>query len=258
MDEGARMAEEGGLCALVVPCFNEAARFRAEAFARFLKLEVPVHLFLVNDGSTDGTLGLLEAFRDQHPFQVSVIDQQPNVGKGEAVRRAMRSAVLERRYRFVGFWDADLATPLDQVPRFIETLRERPQVAMVFGARVRLLGRSVMRNPLRHYLGRGFATAVSTMLRLPVYDTQCGAKLFRVSPQLEQILAEPFTSRWIFDVEMIARYMVLPGVGRAGAEQTIYELPLDAWHDIAGSKLSAMDFLKAVGELVVIRRKYFG
>ena len=245
-------------CAIVVPCYNEQNRFEADRFADFLALNHPIQFCFVNDGSKDGTLAILERFRVVHPDRVTVIDLQPNGGKGEAVRRAMIEMIARPEVEFVGFWDADLATPLTALPKFLRAIQEQPQVAMVFGARVRLLGRNVKRNPIRHYLGRGFATAVSTMLGLPIYDTQCGAKLFRVTPELSQILAKPFQSRWIFDVEIIARFMCLPGIGSSGAEDAIYELPLDTWHDIAGSKLSSSDFLRSVGELAKIRKTYFG
>jgi hypothetical protein len=106
-------------------------------------------------------------------------------------------------------------------------------------------------------LGRVFATVASLLLDLAVYDTQCGAKLFRGSPRTAALFAEPFTVSWTFDVELIAR-MKQERAARhePGPGDVIYELPLDAWHDVAGSKVRSGDFLKAALEMLRIWRKY--
>ena len=121
---------------------------------------------------------------------------------------------------------------------------------VVIGARVQLLGRDIRRNRARHYVGRVFATVVSLALGMPVYDTQCGAKLFRVTPELRSVLARPFLSRWIFDVELIAR-MVRERRQSGGppVEQSSYELPLMKWTDVPGSKLRGADFFTAAWDL---------
>jgi glycosyltransferase involved in cell wall biosynthesis len=245
-----------GWCTVVVPCFNEAERLRIESFADFLARGHRVRLLFVNDGSRDATLPMLEALRSRFPTLVYVLDQQPNAGKAEAVRHGMLHAIALGDAEYTGFWDADLATPLSSIPRLLAILTSRSAIQMVFGARVRLLGREIHRQAARHYLGRVFATAVSLLLRLPIYDTQCGAKLFRITPEFTTILTQPFLSRWIFDVEILARLIARHPHDRAYVHDSIYEYPLPEWTDVAGSKVSSLDFFKAFSELLTIYRTY--
>jgi dolichyl-phosphate beta-glucosyltransferase len=238
---------------IVVPCYNEALRLPAADFRRFLSESETCFVF-VDDGSTDGTFKVLESLREAAPDRVTVLRQQPNQGKAEAVRRGMNYA-FEHSAAYAGYWDADLATPLDAIPDFMKILAERPDLDMVFGARVKLLGRKVHRRAVRHYLGRAFATVVSLMLRLPIYDTQCGAKLFRVCPDTSGLFADPFSTRWIFDVEILARFIRHIGSPELAADH-IYEFPLQVWEDIAGSKVGPTDFIKALGDIAGIYWKY--
>jgi hypothetical protein len=102
-----------------------------------------------------------------------------------------------------------------------------------------------------------FATAVSVVLGLAVYDTQCGAKLFRVSPPTNALFQEPFHSRWIFDVEILARLVqARRGKQLPQADEVIYEFPLLQWRDVPGSKLSYGDFIRAAWELARIYGRY--
>jgi glycosyltransferase involved in cell wall biosynthesis len=241
--------------AIVVPCYNEAKRLRVDEFHSFLASHGPEILFLfVDDGSRDNTLEVLETIRAAHPDRVEVLRMPRNSGKAEAVRAGMKHS-FDRGFALAGFWDADLATPLWEIPEFLNLLDQRPELDMVFGARVKLLGRKIERKSSRHYLGRVFATAASTVLRLAIYDTQCGAKIFRSTAQVRSAFEEPFLSRWVFDVEVIARYAVAMKSVQAAAAG-IYEFPLHEWNDVAGSKLSAWDFAIAAGDLLKIHRKY--
>src|SRR5436305_9161764 len=233
---------------LVVPCYNEEKRLDVEAFRNF-----DANFLFVNDGSRDGTLRLLESLRDSDPTRFDVLNLERNSGKAEAVRRGILAA-LERGAGLTGFWDADLATPLSELPAFLETFEARPEIAMVFGARVRLLGREISRHASRHYLGRFGATLISQTLGLAVYDTQCGAKLFRATGDTRHVFSTPFLSRWIFDVEVIARYVRL--WRRDLAARSIVEYPVRQWHDVKGSKLKSGDFARALRDLWRIRRAY--
>jgi dolichyl-phosphate beta-glucosyltransferase len=127
---------------------------------------------------------------------------------------------------------------------------------MVFGARIKLLGREVERRAIRHYPGRIFATVVSTLLRISIYDSQCGAKIFRVEPHTRTIFAEPFISKWVFDVEILARYLGTLKWTPKQLADTIYEYPLKQWTDVAGSKVHPVDFLTAFVDVWRIHRKY--
>jgi dolichyl-phosphate beta-glucosyltransferase len=238
---------------VVVPCYNEEERLPVDVFRAFELPGVRVEFLFVDDGSRDGTLRLLRSVAASDPARFSVLQLEQNSGKAEAVRRGLLEA-LSRNADLVGFWDADLATPLSELPSFMEVFATRPEIEMVFAARVRLLGRSISRNPGRHYFGRVGATLISSSLGLAVYDTQCGAKVFRSKPEMRELFAEPFLSRWIFDVEIIARLVLQRG--RDAAARAIYELPIQVWHDVKGSKVRSTDFFRALKDLGRIRRAY--
>ena len=238
---------------LVIPCYNEERRLPVDELRSFRLNDLQIEFCLVNDGSRDGTLTLLESLHAADPERFSVLNLERNSGKAEAVRRGMLAA-LERNPDLVGFWDADLATPLAELPDFIDVFRSRSEIEMVFAARVRLLGRSISRDPRRHYVGRVGATLISSSLGLAVYDTQCGAKLFRASDSMREIFSMPFLSRWIFDVEIIAR--LVRQRGRDTAARSIFELPIKTWHDVKGSKVRSTDFLHALQDLWRIHRAY--
>ena len=233
--------------ALVVPCFNEAHRLDVEAFRNFRLPGHQLEFVFVNDGSTDNTLQVLQTLGSP------VVDLEKNSGKAEAVRRGILAA-LDRPADYVGFWDADLATPLSELPAFLDVMANREATQMVFGARVRLLGRDISRQTSRHYFGRVGATLISSSLGLAVYDTQCGAKLFRATPDVREVFSTPFLSRWIFDVEIIARFV--QRWGRDRVAKTLVEYPVMVWHDVKGSKVKSRDFVRALRDLWKIHRAY--
>ena len=239
---------------MVVPCYNEAARLSPEAFRAFAGTWRDGRFLFVDDGSTDDTPAVLSELTTALPEDFALLRLPGNVGKGEAVRQGFLEA-FRSGPEYVGFWDSDLATPLDAIPLFEAVFRDRPRIEIVLGSRVKLLGRDVQRNAVRHYLGRAFATAVAITIGLAVYDSQCGAKIFRVTDTLREVFAVPFHSRWIFDVEILARFLQAKRRdGTTGTEALLYELPLPVWHDIGGSKLRAKDFGRAMIDLTWIYR----
>jgi len=241
---------------VVVPCYNEESRLPGEALLDFAGRHDFVRFLLVDDGSLDRTGELIDALRDRSPGAIESLHLERNSGKAEAVRRGVVSAI-DAGARFVGYWDADMSTPLDEVPRFRRILEEKPTLELVLGARVLMLGRDIQRSALRHYLGRCFATCASLTLGLAVYDTQCGAKLFRVTEHTAGLFGEPFLSRWLFDVELLARLtQAYQRAGLGPVEDVLAEAPLHAWRDVQGSKIKASYWVKAPLELLRIWRRY--
>jgi dolichyl-phosphate beta-glucosyltransferase len=239
---------------LVVPCYNEATRLQAPAFLDFVARRPFVRLLFVDDGSVDGTMAVLERMALEASAGIRAMRLPRNQGKAEAVRRGLLEA-LDGNPALVGFWDADLSTPLSAITDFLSVAAKFPDLDVILGSRVLLMGRDIRRKTSRHYLGRVFATAASLALDLPVYDTQCGAKVFRANDALRRVLAAPFRSPWIFDVEILARYLAIPVADGGGLRSSrIYELTVPAWHDVPGSKLKAFDFIRSIAELVAIWR----
>jgi glycosyltransferase involved in cell wall biosynthesis len=240
----------GARIQVVIPCYNEADRLDAAAFAKALEERPDTSFVFVNDGSTDDTSAVLHALSARHPGRMAVLDQGDNMGKAEAVRQGLLRA-FSSGAELAGYWDADLATPLDAIGDFVTTLDSEPAVDVVLGARVAMLGHRIERKATRHYAGRVFATLASMTLGLSVYDTQCGAKLFRCNEATRALFADPFGSRWVFDVELLARYL-----HRGGDPSGIREQALARWTDVPGSKVKPTDFVGGVLELARIKRRY--
>jgi glycosyltransferase involved in cell wall biosynthesis len=232
--------------AVVVPCYNEEKRLDLKEVEKLL-LGDGVEVILVDDGSSDGTRGLLESCANQLGPRVMAHALDENHGKAEAVRAGLRLGIA-RGADAVGYLDADMSTSPEEMLALIELLRNR-NARVVLGSRVRLLGHDVQRSAPRHYLGRLFATAASLILDLPVYDTQCGAKVFRADERFRAAIAEPFSSRWAFDVELLSRLTAGPD-GLTGGE--LLEVPLQRWEDRGGSKLGLVAMLGAGVDLLRI------
>jgi dolichyl-phosphate beta-glucosyltransferase len=232
---------------LVVPCYDEVDRLRVDEIDVLLD-DARIALVLVDDGSRDGTRELLRSIAGLHAGRVTVVELATNAGKGEAVRRGLLRAVDGAEW--VGYVDADFATPAAEVRRLLDVATSRPGCDVVLGSRVALLGRRIERSGFRHYGGRVFATGASAVLGKPVYDTQCGAKLLRVTPALERAIGAPFHSRWAFDVELLGRITPRGSVGDG-----FWEEPLLDWRDAPDSHRSLTAAVRATTELWTIHRR---
>lgn len=238
---------------LVIPCYNEERRLRGDEILEFLASHSHASVCLVNDGSCDGTLKLLEALKARDSERVLVLSLARNSGKAEAVRHGVLHVSASHRFAFIGYWDADLSTPLRELEHLLDPFDVKAGYGLSMGSRVKRLGSDIQRNTARHYLGRVFSTLAGLLLDLPVYDSQCGAKVFRA--ELAGVLfGEPFVTKWIFDLEILAR--LRNHLGWDGFLNSTVEVPLNAWRDVGGSKLRVTDVVRIPCELFRIRSRY--
>jgi len=238
---------------IIIPFYNEASRFPGDEFLEFLQSDPETSFCLVNDGSTDKTGRMLESLREKYPERILVITLPANKGKAGAVQAGMNSALQHFTCAYFGFFDADIATRLDESFRLRSSLQEKPSLQFAFGSRVAILGVRIERKLYRHLIGRVIATFISGILHLMVYDTQCGAKLF--TRQLaSRVFEKPFITRWFFDVEILARIIGI--YGRDRIEEVVVEVPVRSWTDKGGSKISWTYGFRIFYDLIKIRNHY--
>ena len=220
-DEGAANADVD----VVIPAYNESTRLpeTLRETVRFLAgTPWRSRVLVVDNGSVDGTAGAAAEIAAEVDgsgrVAVDVIGcSRP--GKGAAVRRG----ILAGRAPLVGFFDADLATPLDTLPVAIAALRGGAAAAI---ASRHVPGASfVETQPLTRRLGGHVFRTLSGALVSGVADTQCGFKFFQ-RPAVTAALVRTRTTGFAFDVELLHR------IQRDGGE--VVELPV-AWTDRAGS-----------------------
>jgi len=238
---------------IVIPCYNEVSRFPKGEFVEFARSHPETSFCLVNDGSKDRTARLLESLHEEFPDQIVVCTIPENKGKAEAVRIGMLAGLQHFSSGYFGYFDADLSASLEEAFRLRTVFQEKPSLAFCFGSRMAMVGVSIDRKLYRHFIGRILATCISNILHLVVYDTQCGAKLFR-RDFVEKIFKKPFISRWLFDVEIMARIIGLYTGDRI--EEIMLEIPVSSWIDKGGSLISWTYGFRVFFDLYCIHREY--
>ena len=158
---------------LVIPAYNESHHVEdtlAASVAQFRDYPAAWHVILVDDGSEDDTLAIARAFAATHPeVEARTI---PHGGKAAALREGMRAATTD----VILFSDADLATPLTYLPRFLDEISAGADVVIASreGSGARRIGEPWH----RHVMGRVFNRLVQLLLLPGIEDSQCGFKMF--------------------------------------------------------------------------------
>jgi len=234
--------------AIIIPCYNEEFRLKADAIGQLVAEVDDAHLFMVNDGSRDNTLEVLNRLTTAFPGRVSVISFSQNEGKARAIAKGVMQVHAGKSFLYIGYMDADFSTPVREFVKLYRIVREK-HAAFIFGSRIKTLNSGIRRKPFRHLAGRTISTIIDLHFKLGIYDTQCGAKIFSCDV-LDAAFGAPFYCSWLFDVEIFIR-LKAKGLLDGGIEH-----PLCGWKDVEGSKLSLKTLPKILGELVTLARKY--
>lgn len=214
----------------MVPCYNEEERLAPAEYWRYLE-NLGLTIIFVNDGSTDQThqrcnsLGLLDA---------TIIELTSNQGKANALRHGILFALkISNSDSSISIIDADGAFNKEEVVQIIELAdsKFREQFQSLFTSRVKLAGRAINRNTLRHIIGRSISAFFAIAGQKLPYDTQSGLKVFKGTSDLELILQEPFRTRWFMEIEIIIRML------KSDFTFKIWEEPLLFWNETKGSKV---------------------
>ncbi|MGC9398282.1 MAG: dolichyl-phosphate beta-glucosyltransferase [Anaerolineae bacterium] len=229
------------LMTVVVPAYNEAHRLPKtlpRIWEFIISRDEALDMIVVNNNSEDETGAVARAFAAEHPG-VQVFDQ-PIRGKGAAVRKGMLAA----QGRYVFMCDADLAMPIEELPRFFpQQLGGEYDIAIA--SREAPGARRYGEPWYRHLMGRVFNFIVRTLAVPRIQDTQCGFKALRrdVAHALLPLLT---IDGWAFDVELLALAL------RRGYHVIEVGIP---WYYGEGSRVSPLrDSLHMFREVLRVRR----
>lgn len=236
---------------IVIPCYNEQKGISIGEYSQFLNASPEVLICFVNDGSSDETQKVLEILKEKHNSQIHIISYQKNLGKAEAVRTGINYCNKNYNHRYIGYLDADLSATPEEFMELQSHLKGN--VVFCFGSRIMKIGSTIVRDNNRFIIGRIIATFISKLLRLKVYDTQCGCKIF--TKEISILLFEKkIISKWLFDVELFYRMIAIFDIEKAVGK--MLEVPLKQWIEKGDSKVKISYFFILWLDLYKINRSY--
>lgn len=213
---------------LVIPCYRESERLPKflESLLKTFKGSKSVDFLVVDDGSPLAEFEILKQ-KINHLLsnpQIQLLRYETNLGKGGAIQFGLNIA----KGNYYGFVDADGATPAEEVFRTWKHINLHPEIDLLAGSRIIMMGRNVKKSFYRHLTNRIFSFYFTLVFRIQMYDPQCGCKIFKKSAY-KQTIHKISNLRWLWDTQLLVLLI------RNGFN--IVEFPLD-WQDIPGSKFS--------------------
>ncbi|TGM46498.1 glycosyltransferase [Leptospira biflexa] len=216
---------------IIIPCYNECNRLPQYLDTLMITFQKKsnVDFIIVDDGSPKKEFLKLKENIEHHLSnpKIQLLRYELNLGKGGAIQFGLQVA----KGNYVGFVDADGATPAYELQRIWDHIDTHKDIDLIVGSRIPMLGRSVKKSFYRHIANRVFSYYFHKIFKIQMYDPQCGCKIFKKS--LYETMREKITDlRWLWDTQLI--------VLSYRNQKKIFEFPID-WNEIPDSKFN---FLK--------------
>ena len=160
---------------VIIPTYNEKENIEKIIRAVFA-LEGAYHILVIEDGSPDGTAGIVKKLQDEFPERLFMIERQGKLGLGTAYITGFKWSV-ENRYDYIFEMDADFSHNPEDLPRLYEACCNGADLAI--GSRY-CNGISVINWPIGRVIMSYYASVyVRTVLGMKVYDTTAGFKCYK-------------------------------------------------------------------------------
>jgi len=225
---------------IIIPAYNEEKRILntiLTANSYLKKKSFEYEILVINDGSNDRTEKVVFNLMDEIN-NLRLVGYSVNKGKGFAVKKGF----IESKGDIVLFMDADGATPIDEIDKFLELIQEYD---IVIGSRAIPKNDVVLKTSIhRKFIGRTFNFFVKNILKFSYFDTQCGFKMFNKEKTLE-IFKNLKIYGFAFDLEILF-------LGEK-SNLKIKEVAVN-WENQAGSKVNlVLDSLRMFRDIIRIR-----
>lgn len=218
---------------IIIPAYNEENRIapcleRLKTFCRNKKWDYEI--VVVEDSSNDDTASIVDGYHRLNE-RITLMTLPTRLGKGGSIACAALQSITE----YTAYMDVDLAADVTQLEHMLKSIDSHD---IVIGSRILRGNLPPIKRPLyRSVLSFLYSRAFATLFGIPIYDPQCGIKIFK-TPVLSKLLKNIMVSGFAFDTDLI--------VAAHSMSMSVQEIPVE-WIHQESSKVEVFSEIKTMG-----------